>query len=92
LPGWHIKYPKTLRAATNVLTYNQDNQSRASKTKKGWEDDGEHATSFAQTGKGKPKRGARSPSPTTTNEDEEQQPRTLSHHYSNHSQEEGWMN
>jgi hypothetical protein len=52
------KYPKTLSAATNLLTYNQDNQSRASKAKKGWEDEGERATSFAQTGKGKPKKKA----------------------------------
>jgi hypothetical protein len=51
------KYPKTLQAATNLLTYNQDNQSWVSKTKKSWEDDGECATSFAQTGKGKPKKG-----------------------------------
>jgi hypothetical protein len=51
------KYPKTLSAATNLLTYNQDNQSRASKTKKGWEDEGERVTSFTQTGKAKPKKG-----------------------------------
>jgi hypothetical protein len=79
-----------LRAATNLLAYNQDNQSRAAKTKKGWEDEGELATSFAQTGKGKPKKDARSP-PPTTNQDEEQEPRTLSRRNINRSQAEGWM-
>jgi hypothetical protein len=83
------KYPKTLAAATNLLTYNQDNQTKASKTKKGWEDDGGRETSFAQTGKGKPKRGSRPP-PQATNPDEEQEPRTLSRRNSNRSQTEGW--
>jgi hypothetical protein len=83
------KYPKTLSAVTNLLTYNQDNQSRVSKTKKGWEDDGECSTSFAQTGKGKPKKGARPP-PQTTIPGEEQEPRTLSRWNSNRSLAEGW--
>ncbi len=83
------KYPKTLKDATTLLNYNQDSQVRSSKYKQGWGNDEERATSFAQTGKGKPKKGARS-SNKTTNEDEEEHTRSTPRRGSSRSQAEGW--
>lgn len=82
-------YPKTLDQAVNLLTYNQDHQSRGGLSSLSVRNEqGERATSFAQTGKGKQKKAARSTRSQEDSDDDDSS--TSSSRKKTTSRSQGW--